>query len=163
MQVDQNSNWYSFLSPWQRDLVDTSVALSQRHDYLADLDDFSFIVFPMAKAYEGFLKKVLLDLNLISPKVYESKKFRIGRSLNPDIRQNQRDQYWLYDDLKERSNADVIRQAWDAWLKCRNRVFHFFPNGIQKLSWEEAESRLKMMEEAMENLVVSTKLNQKIN
>ena len=159
MQVDHNSNWYQFLSPWQQDLVDTSLSLSQRYDSLADLDDFSFIVFPMAKAYEGFLKKVLLDLNLISEKVYQSKKFRIGRSLNPDIRQNQRDQYWLYDDLRDHSNNDVARQAWDAWLKCRNRVFHFFPNGEQKLTWAEAEAKLKMMIEAMEAIVVTAKLN----
>ena len=159
MQADHNSHWYQFLSPWQQDLVDTSVLLSQRQDSLADLDDFSFIVFPMAKAYEGFLKKVLLDLSLISENVYKSKRFRIGRSLNPDIRQNQRDQYWLYDDLRDRSNEEVARQAWDAWLKCRNRVFHFFPNGEQKLSWVEAEARLQMMAAAMEAIVVTAKLN----
>ena len=159
MQADHNSHWYQFLSPWQQDLVDTSVALSQRQDSLADLDDCSFIIFPMAKAYEGFLKKVLLDLGLISEEIYKSKRFRIGRSLNPDIRQNQRDQYWLYDDLRDLSNEEVARQAWDAWLKCRNRVFHFFPNGEQKLNWVEAEARLQMMAEAMESLVVAAKLN----
>ena len=100
-----------------------------------------------------FLKNFLLDLNLVSERACYDKHFRIGRSLNPDVRQNQRDEFWLYDDVSRKCGKEVARLLWEAWLKCRNQVFHYFPDKPQLLNLETAISRLKLLEEAMEAAV----------
>ena len=149
MHLDAKAAWFNYLSDWQQDLVETSFVLSEKKTELGELNDFSFIIFPMAKAYEGFLKKMLYDLKLITESTYFSRRFRIGRALNPDINYNQRDAWWLYDDIARELGEDLARELWEAWLKCRNRVFHFFPNGKQQITWEEAATRLKMMQDVM--------------
>jgi len=146
LTLDEQANWFQYLSPWQRDLVATSYTLSQKFDHDSEILDFSFIIFPMAKAYEGFLKKMLLDLALITEHTYQSRRFRIGRALNPDIRHNQRDAWWLYDDVELKLGKEVARAVWQAWLKCRNHIFHFFPNGERHTDYSEAEACLRRME-----------------
>ncbi len=153
MDIDRNQPWYLYLSKWQRDLIDVSLDLSQRRQELLGLKDYSFIVFPMAKAYEGFLKKILLDLNLISQATYQGRRFRIGRALNPDIRTHQKDEQWLYDDIAQRFGEEIARQMWNTWLECRNRVFHFFPDHEQYLTLSEAEAHLQMMIDTMSAMV----------
>jgi hypothetical protein len=153
MQFDQQSSWFKYLGPLQADLVKTSFYLSEQFVENHYINDYSFIVFPMAKAYEGFLKKVLLDLNLITHKVYYGRRFRIGRALNPDVRPNQRDKWWLYDDLSRIFNQELAREIWQTWLECRNHVFHFFPNGEQTLNMDEAKSCLNKMQVVMETTI----------
>jgi len=54
-------SWYLQMQTWERELVRTSVELFAReermHSFFAD---YSFVVFPMSKAYEGFLKQLFL-------------------------------------------------------------------------------------------------------
>jgi hypothetical protein len=153
MQLDQQSSWFKYLDSSKQNLVKTSFYLSDYFAEKKDINDFSFIVFPMAKAYEGFLKKVLLDLQLITHKVYYGRRFRIGRALNPDVRPGQRDKWWLYDDLCRIFNENLARDIWQAWLQCRNHVFHFFPHGEKELNFDEATSCLKKMELVMLTVV----------
>ncbi|KKQ09566.1 MAG: hypothetical protein US20_C0006G0020, partial [Candidatus Pacebacteria bacterium GW2011_GWF1_36_5] len=150
MELQKNADWYQYLDECQKELVVVSFSLLNKKEALADLKDYSFIVFSMAKAYEGFLKKVFFDLYLINKETYEGRRFRIGRALNPDIRDNQRDQDWLYDDVAHKFGKEIARQLWDTWLVCRNRVFHYFSDCTQFLSFDEAAERVKMMEEAMQ-------------
>ncbi len=153
MDVEQTlgSEWYLYLDPTQKELVKLSLQLyerekQQQHGYA----DYSFVLFPLSKAYEGFLKKYLFDSGLISLKTYEGTRFRIGRALNPDINPNQHDDRWLFDDLAKVCGADVSRQIWDAWLKCRNRVFHFFPKEEGLLPLDEIGRRMQLLIAAME-------------
>ncbi len=149
-----SENWYSYLTDWQRQLVDTTSKLIKQQENNNDyFVDYSFIVFPMAKAYEGFLKKFFLDLRLISVETYEGRRFRIGRALNPDVSYNQRDKYWIYDDVSRYCNGNVARQLWDAWLHCRNRVFHFFPKDQGLLSLADAKSKVEELNLAMREAV----------
>jgi hypothetical protein len=150
MELQKNSPWYQYLELGQQLLVETSFTLLERREFLTDLKDYSFIVFPMAKTYEGFLKKVFFDLHLIDRGTYEGRRFRIGRALNPDIRNHQRDEDWLYDDAVEYFGEDVARQLWDVWLVCRNHIFHYWPDGKQELTLDAAEKRLVMMVEVMQ-------------
>ncbi len=145
MDSPQQTIWYSYLDSQQKDLVDVSFALLQKKNLLTDLKDFSFLVFPMSKAYEGFLKKVFYDLQLISKDTYQGRRFRIGRAFNPDIREYQRDEDWLYDDVERKFGKDVARQLWETWLQCRNRVFHFFIAERQTLSFDEAVVKIRMI------------------
>ena len=157
MELQKNSPWYEYLDECQKELVNVSFSLTNKKNELVGLKDYSFIVFPMAKAYEGFLKKLFLDLQLISKETYEGHRFRIGRALNPDIRSYQRDDDWLYDNVSIRFGEEMARQLWDTWLTCRNRVFHYFSNCEQFLDFDEALKRIEMMEQAMQ--AVTNQLN----
>lgn len=159
--------WFLTLDQDQRELVELSVWLYQRELQSSDgsannsgngLADYSFIVFPIAKAYEGFLKKYLLSIGVMSQAQYESKHFRIGRALNPDISNDYKDEQWLYDDVTERCGEDVAREIWQTWLECRNQVFHYFPNKKGTLSLREASAKLQQVMSSMQ-LVFACKVN----
>jgi hypothetical protein len=153
MQFDLQLPWLKYLDPGQENLVKTSLYLKQQFIDKNHINDFSFIVFPMAKAYEGFLKKVLLDLNLISHKVYYGRRFRIGRALNPDVSAKQRDQWWVYDDFSRVFNQELAQEVWQTWLQCRNHVFHYFPDGDRALSFDEASHCLDKMLKVMQTTI----------
>ncbi len=143
-------NWYQFLSDRQKKLVDVTEQLvnhfAKQDQYL---EDYSFLIFSMSKAYEGFLKKFLYELNLINKKVYEGRRFRIGRALNPDLPKRLRDEYWLYDDVSRLCSPDSAAKLWEGWLKCRNKVFHFFATDNSLLTYNEAVQKVKKLDHAM--------------
>jgi hypothetical protein len=142
--------WFTFLPADQQQLIELSFSLFEREKSLhSSLVDCSFIIFPMAKAYEGFLKLYLLEMGLISQKTFEGRRFRIGRALNPDIRESQRDEFWLYDNVAGLCGHDVARMMWDTWLECRNQVFHYFPNRNQYISLPRVEEYLFMMDKSI--------------
>jgi hypothetical protein len=146
-------NWYINLPVWQKELVMISLELYAREERLhSQFSDYSFIVFPMGKAYEGFLKKVLYDWGFITQTMYMDKRFRIGRALNPDVNPQRQDQQWVYGRFAESCGGDVARFVWDTWLECRNQVFHYFPDNQKKLSLSEAERKIEMMALAMEKI-----------
>lgn len=142
---------FTYLDSWQQQQVRLAFTLWQREQAThTHFIDYSYIVFPMSKAYEGFLKRFLLDLKLISKETYLSKRFRIGRALNPDVRTSQRDEFWLYKDVEDLCGPILARELWDTWLTCRNRVFHFFPDRETGLSLEQAGHYLRILFEVME-------------
>ena len=90
----KESGWYHYLEHSMRDLVDQSVILLERERGFKKIvfHDYSYVVFPAAKAYEGFIKQFLLDSGLLIASQYESRHFRIGKSLNPDLPERYRDE-----------------------------------------------------------------------
>lgn len=150
IRVDEKT-WFQYLEPMSQSLVSTALALSdQSVNYSKDIKDFTFVVFPMAKAYEGFLKQYFRDVGLISQETYLGRRFRIGRALNPDVYHYQRDDEWLYDDLERQCSPELARLLWDTWLECRNRLFHYYPQKSKSTSREDAQRCLNMMMLAME-------------
>lgn len=144
------SPWFFKLDPYQQDLVRLSVYLFEKEkDSKELLSDYSFVVFPFAKAYEGFLKQYLFDLQLIDQATFESKRFRIGRVINPDVHENQKDEIWLYDNLERVCSKDLAQLLWQTWLTCRNKVFHYFPKEAKPLTLEQAGKHLEMISDAM--------------
>jgi hypothetical protein len=139
------------LSPWQFDSLALSYQLWKR-EVLSEskLADYTFVVFPVAKAYEGFLKDLLLELKLIDEATYASRRFRIGRALNPDVAQNQRDALWLYDDVKLYCGPALAEQLWYTWLECRNHLFHYFPHADQPLTLVQAREKMDQVVMTME-------------
>lgn len=151
---------FMYLDSWQQQLVRLAMTLYRREQATnTHFLDYSFIVFPMAKAYEGFLKQYLLDLDLITNDTFQSKRFRIGRAMNPDVRPSQRDDLWLYDDLAEACGPQLARELWNTWLTCRNRVFHYFPDRESGLSLDQAGQYLRMQFDAMEKAFSCQRLN----
>lgn len=152
MELQRDATWFCYLDEPQQELVSVSFSLLDKQQALTGLVDYSFIVFSMSKAYEGFLKKVFFDLGLINKETYEGRKFRIGRALNPDIRVGQRDEDWLYDNVAAKFGKSLARQLWDTWLLCRNRVFHYFHDNNHFLTFTEATQRIAMMVATMETV-----------
>lgn len=148
-----NQDWFSYLSANQQSLLRVSLALLEQQDKLTALEDYSFIVFPASKAYEGFLKKILLDHALISYETYAGRRLRIGRALNPDVKITQRDKYWFYDDLIRIYGPELSKQIWQVWLECRNHIFHFFPGKEEIISLENARHCLEQLIDTMSTIV----------
>lgn len=144
--------WFLQLPEEQQKLIELSIVLYEREQKLGtQLTDYSFIIFPIAKAYEGFIKQYLYDLHLISQNTFEGRRFRLGRALNPDIRESQRDEFWLFDDLANMCGEQIARSMWETWLECRNRIFHYFPSRNVQLTLTAAGSRLQLLDETITN------------
>jgi hypothetical protein len=142
--------WYAYIDAPLQALVKTSVQmLDLVKQENVQVPDYGFVTFPMVKAYEGFLKKYFFETDLINEYWYTSKKFRVGRALNPDVSERNQGELWLFDDVARRCGRDVARQLWDTWLSCRNAVFHYFPEKTQTMSLEEAEHHLNLIGETM--------------
>lgn len=150
-------SWYTYLSSKQRQLIETSlVLLDQARQHVdSQVSDYSYLVFPTAKAYEGFIKRYFHQMGLISEEDYTDKYFRIGRALNPDIRPRFRDKSWLYDNIAQQCGSQIARQLWETWLAARNRLFHYFPgNNTQMISLVRAEHLLEQVFDAMNQAII---------
>lgn len=113
--------------------------------------DYSFVVFPAAKAYEGFLKKLFLDLRFISEADYYGKHFRIGKALNPFLPKEIRNNTWVYGKIvKFCRGKELANQLWDTWRISRNLVFHWFPDEKNAINLTEAEERIKLITDAID-------------
>lgn len=147
-------SWFQYLDSDLQRLVRLSIKLYDREEKSTEkLEDYSFVIFPISKAYEGFLKLFLKNTGLISSKAYLGKRFRIGRSLNPDIPEKYRDEYWLFDNLEDKCSNKVAREIWDTWLTCRNQVFHFFPSKPRVYDLSQSRDKLLKVIESMKLLV----------
>lgn len=135
--------WFQWLEPpLQRSIVLTLQLLDQEKTHNHQYTDYSFVIFPLAKAYEGFLKAFLFKMGLITNQVYYGRRFRIGRALNPDISVKQRDQWWLYDNIVSQCGEDLARKIWSNWIDARNHVFHYFPSETNEYSLPQIEKRI---------------------
>ena len=113
--------------------------------------DYSFMVFPAAKAYEGFLKKMFLDMNFISDEDYNGKRFRIGKALNPYLEKKYRESESVYDKIVEHCGGkELADKLWETWTLGRNSVFHWFPAEKNALSFKEAEERIDLIIDSMD-------------
>ena len=122
--------------------------------------DYSFIVFPAAKAYEGFLKKVFLDMGFITNEDYHGKRFRIGKALNPFLDKRYRENESVYDKIVSHCGGKELADTlWEAWTNGRNVVFHWFPDEKKAVPFEEAENKIKQIINAMDKAFEGCKIN----
>lgn len=144
-------SWFGLLEKEAQDLVAQSYELYDREERLkSSLHDYSFVVFPMAKAYEGFLKQFLYKVGFIDRAQYEHRQFRIGRSLNPDVSFRHKDEYWLYDDVAGLCGEQTARALWDTWIDARNHLFHYFPDTRYSVDLKQAKELLERMGQMMD-------------
>lgn len=113
-----------------------------------DIHDYSFLVAPVAKAYEGFLKYFFLKIGLIDQQLYEGDRFRVGKTLNPSLRYKR---FSIFQKLCEidDSGEQLAEQLWDAWKRGRNEIFHYYPGNTKKISFEEAQARIQQVLKAI--------------
>lgn len=139
--------WWKYLKEDIRELLNESVLLMQKAEFKNEkFHDYSFVVFPAAKAYEGFLKQLFLDLGFIKEDDFYSKHFRVGKALNPNLDKYLRKSESVYDKVvnfcQGRELADSL---WDTWKKGRNLLFHWFPNEVNAITFEEAKTNVEMI------------------
>lgn len=158
MEALQQKVWWNYLEQDLQKLLETSVFLiSAVESWGTDLpgeekkfDDYAFVIFPAAKAYEGFLKKMFLDLKFITEEDYFGKHFRIGRSLNPSLpREIRKDE--VYEKIvKYCGGKGLADNLWETWRVCRNLTFHWFPNEKNTVTLQEAIDRVNMIISAID-------------
>lgn len=140
---------------WLNHVADVERQLLIEADYLLDREkkaaasawivDYGFLVYPAAKAYEGFLKTYLYRNGLITPERYQSEHFRIGKALNPDLPFKFREDGWVWDDLARLYGDDIPARLWSTWRKCRNHVFHFKPDKLRLYTLVEAQIKIELI------------------
>ena len=131
---------------------ETILSFVERYHKEEPLSDYSFMVFPFSKAYEGFLKRFLLDSGLIKEEDYYSDDIRIGRILNPNFIRERSNVFNKLCD-KSKDGKDVPKRLWMVWKRGRNLVFHYFPHNFRRLGYEEALEIINEIADAMDSAV----------
>ena len=152
--------WWDYLEQDVKELlVESQLILGDAKKYKGKFHDFSFVVFPAAKAYEGFLKNLFLDMKFITEAEYRGKHFRIGKSLNPQLPSKYKDDDWVYDKLSSFCGGKQLPdKLWSAWKRSRNLLFHWFPNEANAISYDEAVDRLDLIIEAIDQVYKECKI-----
>ena len=151
--------WWSFLEEDLQELFLEAIELDKN---VAKWDekyhDYAFVVFPAAKAYEGFLKKEFFNRGFISKDDYYGKKFRIGRALNPSLENIYRHES-VYDKICNFCGGkELADRVWDTWRLGRNLLFHWFPEEKNAISFSEARDRLMYIFATMDEVFKECKI-----
>lgn len=133
--------WWNYI---QRDmqelLTESEILVENVGKWKHKFHDYAFVVFPAAKAYEGYLKMLFLDLGFITEEDYYGKRFRIGRALNPALEPRFRERESVYDKLVHFCHGEELPKAlWEMWKKGRNMSFHWFPDERNAITFPEAK------------------------
>jgi hypothetical protein len=154
---DRYAEFWQYLSQEQKDLILEGQYLM--NDIIKDnayhFKDYSFLIFPFAKAYEGFLKKLFLDIKFISRLDYISDHLRLGKLMSPNLTEKLGDRS-LYLKITNKCSPELADKIWSTWKIGRNQIFHYFPHNIKAVTFEEAEQIINTiigtMEETYGNL-----------
>ena len=154
--VDRSSALWQYLSTHQQELIEDGERLFEEAlTQTQPLHDYSYLIFPYAKAYEGFLKKLFFDLGFIDEQTYRGERFRIGRALNPSLEKALRYES-IYDKLVGYCGGrDLADELWHVWKKGRNLLFHYFPHNVNKLTFAKAQDIRDEMLSAMSQALSS--------
>lgn len=118
-------------------------------DHAFHFKDYSFLIFPFAKAYEGYLKKLFLDIKFISHLDYISDHLRLGKLMSPNLIAKLGDRS-LYKRIEEKAGKELANQIWETWKIGRNQIFHYFPHNFKAVNFQEAEIIVEKIILAME-------------
>ncbi len=137
--INKESKFWSYLSQGQRDLLDEGLYLMDDiiRDHAYQFKDYSFLVFPFAKAYEGFLKQIFKDTKLIGRLDYISDHLRLGKLMSPNLI-NKLGERSLYKKIQEQYSQELADKVWNVWKNGRNQIFHYFPHNIKAISFNES-------------------------
>jgi hypothetical protein len=155
--IQEGTLLWQYLSPEQKKLAsDGKLLIEDRALHPNErLSDYSYLVFPFAKMYEGFLKQLFLNLDIITEKDYRSDHFRIGKALSPNLVHRLR-HHSAYGQIEARYGKDLADAIWFTWKSARNLVFHYFPHNYRALTFAEAEELIRTIAATMETSVRRT-------
>jgi len=147
---DIYGKFWDYLSQNQKDLIlEGNFLMNQvikENNY--EFKDYSFLIFPFAKAYEGYLKQLFRDVRFLSRLDYISNHLRLGKLMSPNLADRLGDRS-LYVQIREHATKELADLIWDTWKIGRNQVFHYFPHNIKGVSFDEAEVIISQIITAM--------------
>ncbi|MFO0703384.1 MAG: hypothetical protein U0525_01530 [Patescibacteria group bacterium] len=140
-----DANFWDYLSPFQKDLIREGSYLYQEifNDNKYSFKDYSFVVFPFAKAYEGFVKQFLNDSGFITRDQYMSDHTRVGLLLCPELKAD--DNRSVYRQISSKYGNITASSMWETWKFCRNQVFHYYPHNNKSIDLNGARERIHML------------------
>lgn len=155
--IQEGSRLWQYLSPPMRVLAGDGAFLlrvTQEH-YNEEPTDYSYLVFPFAKLYEGFLKQLFLDLSIIDDHEYRGDHYRIGRALSPNLKRRL-GRHSAYMQIEKRFGKGLATRLWHTWKEGRNLVFHYFPHNYGSLSLTRAKELVANLVDTMDAAVSET-------
>ena len=155
--IDKQTYLWSYLSDEQRGLILDGEQLLSDSKHLTSISDYSFLVFPFAKAFEGFLKKLFLELGLIREDEYYGDDIRIGKLLSPYFMKKHAGSLYKKLSLDKYAGKELTEDLWKVWKKGRNLVFHYFPHNFRRLTYDEALEIINDFGRVMERSVEKNK------
>lgn len=143
--------WWDYLGEDLQALLGTSFVIFEKAGVWEEkFIDYSFVVFPAAKAYEGYLKKLFFDLGFITKEDYEGKHLRIGKELNPFLPKSIESKGVYKKLVRFCGSTRLADKLWETWKVSRNLTFHYFPGEKNALTLWEAGDRLEMIVSAID-------------
>lgn len=152
--IKRDSILWFYLTDDIKDLIETGEIILQfvhEHKGEASISDYSFCVFPFAKAYEGFLKKLFLDMGLIKEHEYYGDEIRIGRLLSPQFMHDKNNVFKRVC----KDSDELAEKLWNVWKRGRNLVFHYFPHNFRKIEYSEVLDIVEAIIEVMADATTS--------
>lgn len=147
---DVYGKFWDYLSQNQKDLILEGNFLMndviKHHNFT--FKDYSFLIFPFAKAYEGYLKQLFHDVGFISRLDYVSDHLRLGKLMSPNLVDRLGDRS-LYKQMKDHVTKEFADLVWNTWKMGRNQIFHYFPHNLKAVSLSEAEEIVAQIIHAM--------------
>ncbi len=163
-KVNRKSALWAYLDPELKGLIYDGELLVSHADHMPKrVSDYSYLVFPFSKAYEGFLKRLFLDLDLIREDEYYGEDIRIGRVLNPHYVHEHENVFKKLCSATGEKGTEMADRLWKMWKKGRNLVFHYFPHNFRKLSFEEASEIIDDLVNVMADAVDVCRFSGKIH
>lgn len=155
--IVHGSRLWQYLSPAQQILAgDGDFLLTDSEKHMnEEPTDYSYLVFPFAKLYEGFLKQLFLDTGIMNEYEYRNDHYRIGKALSPHLAGLLRGKS-AYRQVEERYGKDLATRLWHTWKNGRNLVFHYFPHNYRALTLEQAKSLISLIVDTMTQAVEVT-------
>lgn len=160
MEINLKSYLWGYLSKPQKDLITQGKFIINEviEEGRFNFNDYSFLVFPFAKAYEGFLKQLFLDVGFITKLDYDSDHFRLGKVMSPNL-ELKLGNHSVFRKIANLAGEDLAYEIWDAWKMGRNQVFHYFPHNIKSLEFKEAQQIVLKIINTMEHAALDLKQN----
>lgn len=151
--------WWGYLHEDLQELLKESAKLYETvGNWQERFHDYSFVVFSAAKAYEGFLKQVFLDLGFITREDFYGKHFRVGKALNPSLDKKFRHES-VYDKIVQFCHGPELADSmWETWRSSRNLLFHWFPEERNVISYEEAGQSIDLILSTMDKTTRECKI-----
>lgn len=162
--MDGKGSFWNYISQAQKDLLKEGQYLMNDviKEQRTDFTDYSFLIFPFAKAYEGYLKQLFRDIRFITRLDYISDHLRLGKLLSPHLVNRLGDRS-LYLKIEQATSHDFAERIWETWRVGRNQVFHYFPHNIKAVSFEDAKTIIIKIIKTMEVAYQKLKSNNQIN
>ncbi len=151
--VSQSEQLWAYFSQTQKDLIEEGRYLMNEviKDHAYHFKDYSFLIFPFAKTYEGFLKQLFKDVGFISHLDYISDHLRLGKLLSPYLIMKLGDRS-LFEKMRLNGSRELADRVWKTWKLGRNEIFHYFPHNIRAVSFDEAS---RIIDEIMSTMEVA--------